>query len=430
MRFQHRALVAACLALLGHACRKDKDSQPPTVRITAPGAGFSVGIPGSIAVGVAVSDDRRVERLSVLVADADGVPIAAPVALSVNATSRELIVDLPLSDERIPSGQYVLTAVATDGANTARDFLPITVQAAPLRVRSTYLVPPPGQAAPFTITRIDSAGGISPFVTLGELQAAACDLDHLYTAGTATEPLRRWRLSSGGAQVAVENPAQHPAFFSSLRRDPADGRIYACTADGLVRGFAGSGLQAFSGAEPTGFYCEATARMGGFLFCAAYNPVSQQRLLVKHGYASGERLAQFPLAAAPVALWERDAQHLLLFGNTPSGGVVLDISAEQGGAWEVRAFPGEPIRCVERFAPGRFVIGFDAGLRRFDYQAASATTIVAGLAASGLTFDPVSGAMLAAAGSSVIAFDPLTGAIATSQTAPHPVGAILLRFNR
>lgn len=430
VRYQQSLLVAACAAALALGCRKDKDSEPPTVRITAPGTGFSVNIPDTIAVGVAVSDNERVKSLSVLLTDASGVPIAAPVVVPVDAPSRQLIIDLPLADERIASGPYILTAVADDGANTARDFLTITVQAAPLRLRALYLVPPPSQPPPYAITRIDSAGAASTFIAVNELAAAAIDLDHLYTCGTASEPLRRWGLGSGNASVLALNAATHPAFFSALRRDPADGRLYACTADGQVRGYNASGSQVFSAALPPGFIGEATAVVGGHLICAALHPPTQQRLLVKHGYATGARLAEFNLAAAPVEVFARGGQHALLFGNDANGGIIAEVNTELGGAFEMRTFPGEPIRCVARFDEGRYALGFSSGIRRFDYQSNTVTTIVPGIGPSGLTFDPVSGAVLAAHDAQLTAFHPVTGVITSTQAAPHPVGKVLLQLNR
>lgn len=430
VRYQQSLLVAACAAAITLGCRKDKDSEPPAVRITAPGAGFSVNIPDTITVGVAVSDNERVKSLSVLLTDASGVPIAAPVAVPVDAPSRQLTIGLPLTDERIASGTYILTAVADDGANTARDFLSITVQAAPLRLRALYLVPPPSQPPPCIITQIDSTGSASAFITLNELAAAAIDLDHLYTCGTASEPLRRWGLGSGNAMVLAPNAATHPNYFSALRLDPADGRLYACTADGLVRGFNASGSLVFSAALSPGFIGEATAAVGGNLICAAVHPATQQRLLVKHGYATGARLAEFSLAAAPVELFARGEQHVLLFGNNAEGGVILEVNTELGGSFAMRAFPGEALACVARFAEGRYVLGFASGIRRFDYQSNAVTTIVPGIGPSGLTFDPVSGAVLAAHGAQVTAFHPVTGVITSTQSAPHPVGRVLLRLNR
>jgi len=430
MRFQHRLVTAVFVMAAALGCRKDKDSEPPTVRILSPGAGFSVGVPDTFTVVAEVSDDRIVKSLTILLAAADGVPITASVVIPVNAPSRQISVGFSISDERIVSGQYVLTAVAEDGSNTSRDFITITVQAAPLRVRATFLAPPATQTPPYSITKVDSAGAMSAFAVLGELGGVAIDRDHLYTTGTGTEPLRLWRISTGSFQLLLSNPSVNPNYFKCLKRDPRDDRLYACTADGQLRGYASDGGQTFYGTTPDGFIGEATAVVGDFLMCLAVNPVTQQRVLVKHGYVSGARLAEFSASVAPVAMFERGSQQMLLFGNTASGGHILEVNTALGGSFEMREFTGEPIRCVERLSPDQFVLGFADGIRRFDRSTNTVVTIVPGIATDGLTYEPVSGTVAAASGNQVVVINPISGTVATTLAAPHPVGKVLYQLNR
>lgn len=429
MRYQHGLMAAAFAVMLAAGCRKDKDSGPPSVRITSPGAGFTLNIPDTITVGVDVSDDRTVTAVTVLLADADGVPVAPGASVAVNARSRQVSVDLPIISERLASGQYVLTAMATDGEHDARDFLTITVQAAPLRIRSMLLVPPGNGPPPFTISRIDSAGAVSAFASLSELGQAAIGLDHLFTTGTATLPLQRWRIGNGAAQAIMPNPALWPAYFTGLSTDAADGRIIAHAADGAVRVFLGDGAPVLTAQLPGGFVGQASVGVGDALICAARQPVTQERRLFRIG-PSGAVLAQFNSDADAVALFAIDGQRLLFFGNDAAGGVVREVNALLGGGFTMRAFPGEALRCVERVSPALHVLGFDSGIRRLDLPSTAVTTLLPGLAADGLTFNPVSGAVLAATGTSIVPFDPLLGTTGPPLAAPHAVAKVLLQRNR
>ena len=430
MRYQQCMLVAACAAVLTSGCRKDKDSTPPTVRITSPGAGFSVGIPDTLTVDLAVSDDVGVQSVSVLLADVDGVPVSPSVSVAINAQSREFSIDLPVLSERIESAPYIITAIASDGTNEARDFVSITVQAAPLRIRSMFLVPPATGPPPYTITRIDSIGNASVFVSLSELSGAAIGLDHLFTAGTAAAPLERRRITTGAVSPIMPNPGLWPQYFTCLSRDMQAGRIYACGADGAVRGFTLDGAPAFTAALPMGFTGDAVATIGDAVLCAAFDPVAQHRSLVRMGGSSGAVLAQFNSDARAIALFAIDAQRFLLFGNTATGGVIQEVSAALGGAFTMRVFPGEELRCAARVSGGLYAVGLASGIHRFDYPSASATPVLQGLTAQGLTYDPVSGAVLAATGNTVTAFDPLLGTIVSTQPAPHSISQVLLQLNR
>lgn len=430
---QHRLPVLILIVALLLGCRKDKDSAPPTVVFLQPGDGSSVSVPDTIAVSLAVSDDRLVESLSVLVADVNGVPISASVVVPVNERERTVHIDLPLLDERIESGTYVLTASASDGNQDGRAFRSLVVQAAPLRVRSTFLIPPASQSSPFIVTRIDSVGSSSSFASLNELAGTAIDRDHLYTAGTATHALLRWDLRTGNSSTLAANPGtgnQAVTYFHGLASDPADGRVYVGTHDGRVLGFASSGTQTFTSTAPGGYRSEATVVVGENLISAAYNQVSQQRALVRHAYSSGVVLSQFATSLAPIGLFERNQDHLLLFGNTALGGAIHDVHAVQGGTFIMREFPGEAIQCVARIAPGVYALGFASGIRRFSYQNNSVVTLSAGLDAACLTFNPVSGALLVGSGSNLIEMDPNTGAAGNPWVAPNDIGSILLQLNR
>lgn len=433
MADQHRLSFLILLVALLLGCRKDKDSEPPRAIFLQPAEGFSVSIPDTIAVVVAVSDDHRVESLTILVADGNGVPIAPAVVVSVGAREQTVHIELPLTDERIETGGYLLIARATDGGQDGRAFRNLVVQAAPLRVRSTFLVPPPSQSPPFTVTRLDSTGVPSAFVTLDELAGAALDRDYLYTAGSMMLPLRRWNLENTSMSTMVGNPGTgNPTvpYFHGLVRDPLDGRIYIGTQDGQLLGFAPSGGQAFSATTLAGYRSEATAVVGDNLISSAYSPVLQQRVLVRHAYSSGVVLSQWPTTLAPVGLFERNPSQLLLFGNSVDGGVIQDINVDQGGVFTMREFAGEPIQCATRLAQGVYALGFATGVRRFEYQTNAVVTLTSGLNASCVTYNPVSGALLVGSGSNLIEVDPLTGTSGNPWVAPHAIGAVFLQMNR
>lgn len=418
------------MSFLAPGCRKDKDSTPPSVRILSPGAGSQVVIPDTITVGVAVSDDRRLESLSVMVADVDGVPIAPAVTIMLSTSATEVALDLPLTDERINSGEYQITAVASDGSNDARAFQSILISAAPLRVRSTFLIPPSDGTGTQTITRIDSTGEQSAFMSVSEISYAVNGLDHLFLAGTASRPLERIRISTGTAQTIMANPGLWPAYFTCLVRDPTDERIYAGGADGVIKGFTNDGSSAFSASLPDGFHAEAMVVSGNALVVAGVNPVSQQHRVFRLGYSSGAVLDQFSSSGSIIAMAALDGTDVLLFGNTPTGGCINEMNLIGGASVLLREFPGESIRCVASFADGRFTLALDSGVRRFDYQTTSVTTLLPGVEVGGLTWNPVSGAMIAAGGSSLTTFDPVTGAIAGMGTAPHAVAGVLIQLNR
>src|SRR5688572_5114309 len=211
MRDQHRALLLVSALMFIASCRKDKDESAPSVTILTPSAGSSLGIPDTLAISVAVSDDHNVERVVIAVTDAQGVPIAPSVAVDVNTTSATVHQALELTSELITTGSYTIMAYAFDGTNEQRDFVDINIQAAPLRLRAVFVTPPLDASPPFPITRIDSVGSASEWSVVNELGGAAIDplTRHVLLAGGAHQPLVALPTDPGVGtwSVANQNPA-------------------------------------------------------------------------------------------------------------------------------------------------------------------------------------------------------------------------------
>lgn len=432
MRDQQWALLLGCLLLFCAACRKDKDSTAPNVRIFQPAAGSTVNIPDTITIGVHVEDDGIVEQLTVFLADANEVPVGPSVQMTIQSSNADVNVDLAITNERLATGQYTVIARASDGENDGRAFLDLNVQAAPLRLRSTFVVPVFGSPGPFPILRIDSTGAESIWTTTAELGGATIDLDHLYLAGTATLPLERRGIMSGSSAVVLANdnvPGSSLPFFYGLAVDPADQRSYVGTISGWIRGFNPQGNAVFTATSPSGTYSERTVVVGEVLVSASRDPVSDTRSLVNYAHSSGVQLAQYPLDQAPVAMHAHGPSHVLVFGNRNGAGVIQERNVVAGGVYEMQVFAGDPIQAVARIDEQTFAIARSSGIVRFSYPTNALWTLSSANAAA-LAFDPVSGGLLAGAGDQLITMNANTGTQLDVRTIPFSVGGILLHLNR
>jgi hypothetical protein len=422
-------LLLACLS----ACKKDLDEVPPDVSIVLPGTGYTVSVPDTLLVRVEVGDDRQLESLTISLNDADGVPISPPVVAMLNSVSTTVTRELVLTSERLISGNYSLTVTATDGVNESRAFRTITVQAAPLRLRSLYVTPPFGFPAPIPVWRIDSTGSLSQVATLSELGGAAIDPDRLYLAGSELQPLLGIPQVSGAASVSVQNGNSAGAtvpFFLGVSIDPGDGRCYFGTNDGFVRGLNNVGTQVFTAQSPSGFRSERTATVGNVLASFARHQVLGQWSLVSHALASGAVLGQFPADQVPVVLWERNAQQALVFGNRNGIGVVQECNVQQGGCNDLRTFNEGEILAVARLDASNAIIAVPGNLVRYSAGSNSVTLLAQGTTAQCLAYDAATGTLYAGVGNDLVALDPMTGAQSILRTFPHSVGAVLPLLNR
>lgn len=430
MRDQHRALLLASALLLLGSCKKDKGDEVPVVRILFPAAGSTLSIPDTITVRVQAEDDRLVGSVTVTLTDGNGVPICPQAQTIVNTGSATVDLALAVTSERIESGTYTLVARVSDGDQDGFAFQDMVVHAAPLRLRSVFVLPPASAAAPYPITRIDSLGNMSTWMSLSELSGAAIDLDHVFVGGTTSQGLVEFDVNtSASTQLLANAGVGTEPYFNGVTIDPSDARLYTGTLDGYIRGFFSTGNGSFTALSPSGWYSERTVVVDDQVVSAAFNTVSAQRKIISYDRSSGTLLAQYPFDNEPVALFQRDDDHGLVFGNRGGDGVVQERNIDLGGVFEIRVFPLDPIRAAARINSDIFIIARASGLYRFSYGS-NAVTSISSMDAMALAYDKISGALLVGNGNELVTMDPMNGNVLDSRTLATTIGSILLLTNR
>lgn len=414
------------------ACRKDLDTTAPKVTILLPGAGTTLSIPDTLTVRVRVEDDSGLKSVWMALTDVNGVPVAPAVLVPVDGSSAMIERDISVLDERITSGMYTLTVRADDETNTGSAFRPVNVQAAPLRLRAVYLTTPFG-GTPATITRIDSLGGQSTFLTMADVNGgtAVGRTRHVVLAGGQSAPLLGVPTWSGAGnwQVANQNALAQP-FFRHLRLDPTDGRVYFGTNDGFIRGFMGSGSQTFTAQTQAGFLSIATAVVGDRLMVAEQAISLPERRMVSYTYTSGIPLAWHPLDLDVRHLDKRSSSTALVFGDRAGEGVIQERDVMQGGVFEMRVFSEGGIRSVARLNGDAWAVALPDKIVRFHYPTNTVVTLAQGISATWLAYEEATGRIYAAQDATVHLIDPGTGQQVGTISAPHPIGAVLPLLNR
>lgn len=426
---QHRLLLLAVLAMFALGCRKDKGSEAPTVRILEPGAGFSVNLPDTVTVRVQVSDDVAVERLVVMIADQAGIPIAPIRAIDLGSSSATIDVEIPVLNEAISSNGYQIIARASDAEQDAQAFLPITVNAAPLRRRAIFLVP--RSAPPFTIHRIDSAGILSAFTSLAELNGASISPEWLYTAGGASDDLKAWDPVSGASVVRMSNAnvsGSAPYFWNPVV-DPNDGRLYVGTWEGLLRGFGPSGNQAFSAVLTDGYQSRMHIKVDDVLLSLALAPSQNQWRMISFTYSAGVQISTFPLSFEPIDAYYLDSDRALLFGNDANGGLIAQANVDQGGVIVLREFAADSLLAAVAMPSGAYAVASTTGIHRYQ-SSTNSLLALSNERSDAIAFDAASGALLASFGQELRTMDPSTGATISTTGLPQPVAQFLIQLNR
>jgi len=413
-------------------CRKEEDTQAPKVTILSPLSGFTVQVPDTFVVRASVSDDQHVASVVFTLQDANGAVLAPSVTLQVGSVTGTVEGALVVSDERITTGMYTLVARASDGRNDGRDFVSLTIQAAPLRTRAVFIAPSQG-SQPADLHRIDSTGAISLWRTLPEFGGAAVLEPYLYTAGTTSAPLERWTVTGSMPTFLIPNGTPSGSvlpFFNGLAPDPNEHRVYVGRSDGIIQGFSASGSPAFTGISGSGTRSMLTAALDDRLMSAALNNVTQEWTLVSHALVSGSVLDQRPLDHVPMALFRRGSDRILSIGQRGADVIVQTNYILQGGAEDDLVFSGTEIFAAAQRSDQEFYLALTSGIVRFNVSTNSVSSLAPGLIAGALAYDPATGSVFVGQDQTVLRLDANTGAIVQQWSVPNTVGGIHILQNR
>ena len=190
----------------------------------------------------------------------------------------------------------------------------------------------------------------------------------------------------------------------------ADGRIYVGDNDGMLRGYeAANGTGVFNATLPVNFRAEQAITVNDLLLCTVRQFVTQEQQLALFQRSSGAPQGTQSLNIVPVRMFERDADHVLVFGNQSGQGRVLDRNILGGGSWEASVWQST-ITTVEQVGTSTWIVALANGdLQRFTYDNDGSLSIGATPVLNDLDYDPASGALFGGADGQVIAIDPGNG---------------------
>ncbi len=433
MGYQHRLVLAALVTIAVTSCKKEEDAQPPVVTIVAPGNGFDLSVPDTLNVVADISGDQDIDEVSFTITNASGIVIMEPLIVTPASNPARVEVALPITSDLIASADYTLMVQANSGDARGKDYAQIDIIGTPLRLRRLLVIGQP-DAGSVSIHVIDSTGTVSLANTLlMDLGGAAVSSAGrtFVVMGTVQGPLVAF--APDGIQVPWQKPNLGNSgipWFTSLDLC-ADGRYYAGTTDGSLRGYnVVSGATERVVSLPANFRAGSASIVDQRLVVALVDQTGSAWRLGVYQATSGAMVAEHVLEEAVTAMFKRGDTHVLLFGNRDGHGVVEDHDVENGGGWEPYQW-NSTITAVEQTDANTHLVALaDGSLERFTYSNAGSVTVANIPDVRDLSMDPVSGLVYVAAGTSVLAINPQNGLIASNYAIGSPVHHVLPLLNR
>ncbi len=433
MGYEHRLMAGALCCIALATCKKEEAQRAPVVTIIAPVAGSSISVPDALHVVADVSGEGAIDRLTFILTSGSGIPLMAPLSVVPANNPARVEVDLALTSDLITSGDYTLTVQAFSGDAQGKDYVGIGIIGTPLRLRKVLAIAGP-EGGSVGLYPIDSTGSVSLAHSLGMDLAGACvssAAQVFMVAGAIEGPLTAF--NPDGVNVRWLKPSMGNSgvpWFTSLDLCE-DGRCYAGTTDGSIRGYnASTGAGERVAWLTPGYRARCALVNGERLLVAQADPVGSTWRMRVFQASSGSLIHDQSLDQSVTAMFRRDGANALLFGDRDGHGVVKDHNIDGGGGWEPYAWPST-INAVERTGTNTWLVALnDGSIERFTYSDAASTTIAMIPDVHDLALDPVSGLVFAAAGADVLSIDPQNGQIIASYAIGAPVRHVLPLLNR
>ncbi|QQR86600.1 MAG: hypothetical protein IPJ76_18810 [Flavobacteriales bacterium] len=427
MRYQHCLLVVGCSAALLGSCKKDKESGPPVVTITAPGNGLSVSVPDTFFISASATDDGGDHiELSMVVVDANGIPIGPTIIRSGSNGSVSANELYPVVGDRIISGPHTLRVAAMDGEHTTLAFRSINVVGAPLRFRA--LLAPMSDGTVHKLDSVFTASTLGSFAQEVNDAAVSSWQQMIYLSGGNTGPCTAVDVNTGLVRWSLpNNNTQGSPYFTYCTTTNSDTRLLVGRNNGsfaTVSSAHGGGLTTFqlqSGYRPTvGLMTEQ------YTISEQRHEVLGNSVISVHTLWSSDLQAVDPVDQQVVAMFDRSSSHMLVFGNRNGEGVVEDRNILQGGGFEPHIFTQGELRAAVQLNNNTYVIALPNSIVRYTYNPDQLSQIST-LAVDHLAYDAAGGRLFACAGNTLHVLDPVTGSSAGTITLPAaPVGLLVL----
>ncbi len=429
MRYQQSLFVAVLGGLLLTSCKKDKASDPPHIFISAPFNGQSLAVPDTFGVVATITDDKGPIQGTVVVTNSFGVPIGPVFTFNSNGTSTNINFNYPVVSEQITSGPHSLRISVSDGDNTTNAFRTINIVGTPLRFRGLFAVTASG-----AVHKVDSAFNLTTLGADGQdVNDAAISSRQqlLYIAGAETGPLAAMDVNTGATRWQVPNNGSggEPYFSYCSMNDDLNLMLIGKRSGTLhvLNPALGSNITTHN---------ISSDRLPVYGLVTENNVISIERQtispttrFVARNLFSDNVLTETIIDQQTVALFQRDDDHALVFGNENGTGGVADMNFSTGFGFEPHTFSEGEIADVVQVDENTYILALPNGITRYTYNPDQAL-LISGLIPQQLAYDPANGMLFASTGTTLHVLDANTGFETMTVVLPSIPLKLLVLLNR
>jgi hypothetical protein len=427
MRLRITALMLMGLSIT--ACKKDLDTQLPSVSIIAPGSNATLQIPVSFVVKANVSDETRLEWISVQVVTPGGQSKASSsIPVTGNSTTGQTVITV--DDPYIETGTYYVRVTAFDGTNEKSSSVPITLLQTPLSTEEVYVLTKNGSQ-----TKFSSLTGTSftDFFTIPcdrKMSAINPRNKHLAIVPNSGDA-RVFELLFGNQHYDLSefNSFVVP-YFQFLNYDRNSGLLWVGMANGKTFGIQSNGQTVYNLQAATNRVARAISAEDNFVFQYEYNPIASTHHFSYYYKTSGLLKYSQPLGYAVSQVFETGNNEVLLFAESGGNTHVLHFDRIQEIVDADIDLGSMDLQKVISVDDDLFILAHSNGIHLYQYSTNTLGQIINGIQVYDMDFDPVNNKIYIPQGNTLKCYQYPTGNFIQDFAASDSIYAVHLLFNR
>ncbi|MFM9985333.1 MAG: hypothetical protein ACKVOK_08890 [Flavobacteriales bacterium] len=286
MSFPRFNLALWLFLLLFVRCKKEEDTNPPSIVFELPASGSTYNFGDIIQVKANVKDDVKLDFIRITVTDASNNEYLQIINLTTSSNEKQVQTVLEHNDKYLTSGTYYVRITAGDGTNEFTAFREIQLNELPRALEKILLVKQ-NTSSFIGIDSLSSEGELMPFLFLnGRYEKGAVDsrfgtfgYAETYYGGIASVDLNSFMVNASiGLPASAEN-----GFYNCVIHDPYNHAIYFGGNESQIRECTNQSVSNIAFVIPEDFVAEHFAINEDFLFVHVRNITStQQNISVFH----------------------------------------------------------------------------------------------------------------------------------------------------
>jgi hypothetical protein len=413
------------------ACREPKDDVWPEVTVLLPAVNSYYSPGDTILLKAEFSDDVALSFVKVALVDAYNNPVLATVSLVPDSNWYELEAEMVIDDAALKGGIYNLQFQASDGVNTASEYVRVIIDEPERKLLYPIVVTSEGTNQ-IRILRTDSTGVFrSMYLYQGDYAASdvSTAFGLLFFSGKVVTDLQAFGLAENKTLWSVpceQSPDGH--WFETLRYGYP--WLFVSQYDGYVRGYDRYGVQQFKSQEVANNYAELVFLSGNYVLASMKGYVTTNRQLALFHVSGGKLIDLQPLDFVPVGFGDAGTNKAFVFGNDGGDGVIAIYDYVASTLAVINRVKGEKIIDVDNMTENEFYLSAGDEIYHYTYKNNSIIPFASGYQDARVACESVNDQVYVASGNALYLLNAQNGSVDTSWQFGGQVLDVHLMYNK